>query len=214
MKDIAIYGAGGYGREVACMIKKLNNEVATWNLIGFFDDGKEAGDSVGHFGRVLGDIDTLNSWEKPLAIAICIGNPDTVGHIRSKIENPYISFPNLIDSDFAIDDPTTFKIGIGNIIKGHCSCTTNIRIGNFNLFNGFVNMGHDVVIGDFNSIMPGARISGEVNIGKYNLIGSDSFIKQQIKIGQHVTLSPLSALLTKPKDGNTYIGNPAKIFKY
>lgn len=75
-------------------------------------------------------------------------------------------------------------------------------------------MGHDVSMGDFNVLMPGARISGEVSIGDYNLIGADSFVKQQIRIGRHVTLSPLSALLTKPKDGNVYIGNFAKLFKF
>ena len=39
MNDIAIYGAGGYGREIACLINnKINSEVKEWNLVGFFDD--------------------------------------------------------------------------------------------------------------------------------------------------------------------------------
>ena len=62
--------------------------------------------------------------------------------------------------------------------------------------------------------MPGVRVSGEVTIGERNLIGSCSFILQQTRIGNEVTLSPGSILLTNPKDGNTYIGNPAKKFKY
>ena len=37
MKDIAIYGAGGFGKEVACLIKRINEQEPTWNLIGFFD---------------------------------------------------------------------------------------------------------------------------------------------------------------------------------
>jgi len=32
MKDIAIYGAGGFGREVACLINKINEVNPTWNL--------------------------------------------------------------------------------------------------------------------------------------------------------------------------------------
>lgn len=41
MKDIAIYGAGGFGREVACLIERINKarETPIWNFIGFFDDG-------------------------------------------------------------------------------------------------------------------------------------------------------------------------------
>ncbi|MFK2343222.1 hypothetical protein ACIXN4_22170 [Bacteroides fragilis] len=35
MKNIAIYGAGGYGQEVACLIKAINAIECQWNLIGF-----------------------------------------------------------------------------------------------------------------------------------------------------------------------------------
>ena len=38
MRDIAIYGAGGLGREIACVLKKINMVTPTWNLLGFFDD--------------------------------------------------------------------------------------------------------------------------------------------------------------------------------
>ena len=42
MKDIAIFGAGGFGREVACLIKRINKQQPnTWNFIGFFDDDEK-----------------------------------------------------------------------------------------------------------------------------------------------------------------------------
>lgn len=41
MKDIAIFGAGGFGREVACLIKRINKIKPQWNFIGFFDDNEE-----------------------------------------------------------------------------------------------------------------------------------------------------------------------------
>lgn len=214
MRDIAIYGAGGLGREVACMIEKINRVSPTWRLVGFFDDGKPQGSDVSHFGKVLGDIDTLNNWSSELSIALCMGAPRTMRKVKDKIINPLILFPNLIDPSFSIADCQTFSIGEGNIIKGNCSATTDVKIGNFNIFNGFVNIGHDICIGDYNVFMPGTRISGEVTIGNFNLFGADCFIKQLLKIGNEVTISPLSALLTKPKNGMTYIGNPAKIFKF
>ena len=40
MKDIAFFGAGGFGREVACLIKRINEKEPTWNFIGFFDDNE------------------------------------------------------------------------------------------------------------------------------------------------------------------------------
>ena len=53
MKDIAIFGAGGFGREVACLIRIINESASEpkWNLIGFFDDNPELkGKMISHFG--------------------------------------------------------------------------------------------------------------------------------------------------------------------
>lgn len=215
MKNIAIYGAGGLGREVYCMLERLREcDNGRWNFIGFFDDGKVINEKISHYGNVLGGINELNSWKTPLDIVLAFGKPITISIIKSKIVNPLISFPNIVEKSSFIADEQSFKMGEGNIIGGMCCFSVNTTIGSFNLFNGFISCGHDVQIGDYNVIMPGARVSGDVRINTYNLIGSDSFILQGIKIGKDVTISPLSALLTNPKDGKTYIGNPAKIFKY
>lgn len=69
MKDLAIYGAGGFGREVACLIKRINAVKPTWNLIGFFDDGKEIG-TENEYGKILGGIKELNAWNKPLNVGV------------------------------------------------------------------------------------------------------------------------------------------------
>ena len=214
MKDIAIYGAGGFGREVACLINEINSFHKVWNLIGFFDDGKKKEERVSSFGKILGGLEDLNTWNKELAIVLCFGNPNVLRRVRENISNTYIDFPNLISPDFIIRDETSLKIGEGNIIKGHCVLTTEIKIGDFNIFNGNVMIGHDVNIGSYNILMPGVRVSGEVNIGNQNLLGAGCFIKQQLSVGDKITISPLSALLTKPKNGCTYIGNPAKLFKF
>lgn len=215
MKDIAIYGAGGFGREVASMIDLINRtQPNTWNLIGFFDDGEPKEKQVSHFGRILGNYEDLNAWPTDLRVVLCIGSPKTLKIVRGKITNPKVIFPNLIHPNFVITDAATFNIGEGNIIKANCSVTCDVTIGNFNVLNGFINIGHDVNVGDFNVFMPGCRISGEVTVKTLNLIGADSFIKQQLKIGEGVTLSPLSALLTKPKDNCLYIGNPAKKIEF
>ncbi len=214
MKDIAIYGAGGLGREVAAILDKLVPDDEPRRLVGFFDDGKAAGSTVAHFGKIIGSIDALNNWPTPIEVALCFGDGSTSKKVFSKIVNGNVSFPNLIYRDFSIADKTTFKIGKGNIITGGCGVTTNITIGDFNLLNGGVVFGHDVWIGSYNTFMPGCRISGEVTIGNCCLFGSMSFVKQCLKIGDNVRLSPLSPLLTNPKDNSLYIGNPAKKFKF
>lgn len=214
MKDIAIYGAGGLGREVASVLEQFFPEDEPRHLVGFFDDGIPIGTDIDHFGKTLGGINELNAWQAPLEIALCFGEGHTTKTVYGKISNTNISFPNLINRDFRISDKCTFRIGFGNIITGGCGVTTNVSIGNFNLLNGTVSFGHDVNVESFNTFMPGCKISGEVHIGNECLIGTMAFVKQQINIGNGVRLSPLSALLTNPKEGGTYIGNPAKRFRF
>jgi acetyltransferase-like isoleucine patch superfamily enzyme len=214
MKDIAIYGMGGLGREIACMIAEINAVSSQWNFVGFFDDGAPESMTPSTHGKLLGNIDTLNNWPTDLCVMLCFGSPRIIEIVRNKITNPHISFPNLIHPRFHVSDTETFKIGEGNIILGSCNATCNVTVGNFNLLNGSVVLAHDVTIGSYNVFMPGTRISGEVTIGNSNLFGAMSFVKQLLTIPDNITLSPLSALLTKPKAGNLYIGNPAKKFKY
>ncbi len=214
MREIAIYGAGGLGREVASVLHNLLNEDESWKLLGFFDDGIPEGTQIGSFGKVLGGIGKLNGWPAPIDVALCFGEGRITRLVHSKITNPLVSFPNLIDRSFYISDPQSFNIGIGNIIHGGSVVTTNVRIGDFNLLNGDVVFGHDVQVGSYNTFMAGCRISGEVSIGNCCLFGSMSFVRQQLKIGDNVRLSPLSSLLTIPKENSLYIGNPAKKFKF
>lgn len=214
MKDIAIFGAGGLGRETAILIDFINKAGGDWNLIGFFDDGKEKGIQISHFGKVLGGVAEINIWSTELAIVIGIGNPKSVKGVRERITNPKVYFPNVIAPTATIADPETFKIGEGNIVGGGTWVSTDVTIGSFNLFNGDTVMGHDVTIGNYNTIMPDIRISGEVTIGDCNLLGVGSIILQQLKIGNGVHLGAGAVLMTKPKDNNTYLGNPARLFKY
>lgn len=213
-KNIAIYGAGGLGREIACMIRHINEVDPHWNFIGFFDDGIEKSRQIDSFGRVLGGCNELNAWSTPISVVLCMGQPNTVATVFGKIRNSLVDFPNIISPDFKTADSTSFKIGMGNIITSGCSVTIGVTLGNFNLLNGSVVIGHDTSVGDFNVFMPATRISGAVTIGNRNMFGAMSFVKQCLKIGDDVTLSPLSPLLKDPKDGNLYIGNPAKILKY
>lgn len=215
MKKIAIYGAGGLGREVAGGIQRINiGGREQWQIVGFYDDRLPVGTSVSHYGKVLGGMKELNAVEEPLALAIAVGAPATRKRIFERITNPNITFPNLIAPSFRILDPSTFKIGQGNIIQDNCSVTCDVEIGNYNVFNGSNAMGHDVKVGDYNVLMPGVRLSGEVATGNCNLLGVDSVVLQRVKIGSNVTLGAGSVLMTKPKDGNTYIGVPAKKFDF
>jgi sugar O-acyltransferase (sialic acid O-acetyltransferase NeuD family) len=214
MKDIAIYGAGGLGREVACLIRIINGKTPQWNLIGFFDDNAKLKGTRNEYGEVIGGIEELNNYTQPLAIAIAIGSPKTVAKIVSNIHNTNVEFPNIISPDTVYLDKNNVSIGQGNIICTGCLLSCHVRIGNFNILNGFILVGHDSVIGDYNSFMPNTKISGEVKISNRNFFGVGSTVLQQITIGNDTVVGANSLILRNTKDGMTYIGSPAKIMKY
>lgn len=211
MKDIAIYGAGGFGKEVACLIGRINKAEGCpkWRLVGFFDDAKPSGSKVSHFGTVLGGMDKLNAWPTPIDVAIAIGAPQAIKDISNRIINPHVAFPNLIDPSFELFDPETITMGRGNVVVGPGSLSCDVRLGDFNVLVGGVVVGHDVCIGSYNVLMPGARVSGKVVMGNLNLLGANAIVLQGLRIGYCVTVAMGSALMTNPTDGSTYLGVPA-----
>lgn len=212
--NIAIYGAGGFGKEVACLIKRINANGGNWNLLGFFDDTKPAGTAVSTYGMVLGGMEQLKQVNEPLAVAIAINENKSVRRIRESIDNAHITFPNLIDPSLFLVDKNTVKMGEGNIIQNHCMISCDVTIGSFNLINDHVVIGHDNTIGDFNGLMPGAHLSGGVIIGNNNLLGAASVVLQGRSIGDGVTLGANSVLMTRPQDNSTYLGVPARKFDF
>ena len=212
MKDIVIYGAGGFGREIACLIRLINEsqEEAEWNLIGFLDDNPELWGTRNEYGTVLGGADWLNEYAEPLAVAIAVGSPGAVSAITTRINNPQVSFPNLYAPSVTFLDKESLKIGQGNIFCTNCFISCNVQIGNFNLFNGYIPIGHDAKIGDYNVVMPSCNISGGVVLGNGNFLGVQSVVLQYIKIGNNTRIGANSVIMRKTKDGYLYIGNPAK----
>ena len=209
MNDIAIYGAGGFSREVACLVNLINKHNQTWNFIGFYDDNPSLRGTENEYGKVLGGLHELNHYEKDLAIVVAIGNPMTVEKIVGGINNDNIYFPNLIAPDVVLMDEQHFVLGHGNIICSKCWFSCNVHIGNFNIFNVGVIVGHDACIGNYNSLMPSVNISGEVVVGDNNFFGVASAVLQQKKIGCNTVIGGNSLIIKNSKDGRTYMGNPA-----
>jgi len=213
MKDIAIFGAGGFGREVKTIIDAINKEDNdTYNFIGFFDDGLEKGTLVNGF-PILGGIHELNTHVSELAVCISIGDPGIKKAILSKINNRNIIYPSLIHPNASITkDYVTF--GNGCIICEGTIITCNITIGNFVIFNLLCTVGHDTVIDDYSAFMPSVNISGEVHIHEGVYVGTGAKIINQLEIGEG-TIVGAGAVVSKslpPKC--TAVGIPAKPIKF
>ena len=210
LKQIAVVGAGGFGKEVACIINNINEVRPIWKLIGFFDDSLEPGYDVSHFGKVLGNTKDLDLWKDDLSVVFAIGNPKVIKKIVSRLNNKLLTFPNLVHPEVFFADKISLNMGKGNVVVRGCSFSVDVDVGDFNQFNSFSSLAHDVSVGSYNVFMPLTRISGGAEIGDCNAFGIGTIILQKIRIGNRVKVAPGSVVMRKTNDDCLYMGNPAK----
>lgn len=213
MKDIAIFGVGGFGREVLTLIQDINKVEPTWNVIGFFDDGHPVGYET-HCLKNLGGVKELNEWKTPLSVAVAIGTPRIKRLILDKIDNPQIEFPTLIHPSVIIGDKDYVTIGKGCIFCAYTVITCDVKVGDFVILNLACTLGHDTEVKDYCAFMPTCNISGECVIEEGVYCGTGVKIINQTSIGAN-TIVGAGAVVTKPLPANcTAVGVPAKAIKF
>jgi sugar O-acyltransferase (sialic acid O-acetyltransferase NeuD family) len=194
MKNIAIYGAGGFGKEVRGM---LDMQRGLYSFAGYFDDFKDSFPAVvdQQFDDVL----------------LCIADPA----IRIKIVESWLKkevpFSPLISNDVNLHP--TVSIGKGSVVCPGVKFTVDINVGEFVIVNLNSTIGHDVVIGDFCSLMPSVNISGNVKLGRGVFVGTGATILQGITIGNNAIVGAGAVVLKDIPPGETFMGVPAKLKK-
>ena len=211
LKKIAIYGAGGFGREVLMILQQTNKLRETWDFIGFFDDQNPESDYFGY--PILGNYETLNSISYPLSIVIGIGSPEGKKHVFQKIANPLIDFPNIIHPNVQISDFQRVTLGKGNVICGGCVLTTDITIKDFVILNLSCTVGHDAIIESFCSFMPTVNISGTTVIDEGVYIGTGASIINKVRIHAYTVIGAGSVVTRDIPPRVLAAGVPAKVKK-
>lgn len=213
MKKIAIYGCGGFGKEVQSIwIDQINTSEPKWDFIGFFDDGNEKGTIINDY-FVLGGIKELNQVDYCLGLVIAIADPIIKKKVIVSINNDQIFYPSLIHPN--VIKPNKFlSIGVGCLIGPGNHLSVNVKIGNHVIIDPICTIGHDTIIQDFVSIMPGVNVSGEVIIDEAVFIGTGAKIINRVEIGRE-TIVGAGAIVSKSlPEKCTAVGIPAKPIKF
>jgi sugar O-acyltransferase (sialic acid O-acetyltransferase NeuD family) len=206
-KDIAIIGAGGFGREIKQLIDEINLSNQTWNLVGFYDSHTKQGTRINGVEVLGGDEEAINSSCQNFVLAI--GNPNLIKNLSSRFLSVNKKLPNLVHPLASLGLFQCNEIGFGNIFTYGFHMTTNITIGNLNIFNTRVTLGHDVKVGSFNVFLPNVQISGNVSIGDENLFGMNSSVLEKKKIGFRNKIGAHSLVATNIGSEQSVFGNPA-----
>ena len=213
MKKLIIIGAGGFARDVAWLVERINDHSPTWDLIGFIDDNQELTNLEINGYKVLGTTECVRMYED--AYFVCaVGSSITRKKIITKIKaiNPNIKFATVIDP--AAEMSKFVSVGEGSIICAHTIITVNTEIGSHVIINLDCTIGHDVVLHDFVTIYSGANVSGITDIGECSELGTGMQIIQGKKVGAYSIVGAGAVVVKDIPEMCTAVGIPAKPIKF
>lgn len=195
MKRIAVYGAGGFGKEIRMLIHLLAREGRSVNFAGFLDDFRIAEPQAqpGQFDDVT------------VAIADVLVRQQMV----KKLAGGSLPFESLIHPEVYFDESN--RLGRGCLVCGGVQMTVDIRLGDFVIINLSSTIGHDVEIGDYTSIMPSVNISGNVKIGQRVFIGSGAMLFQGITVGDGAVIGAGAVVRHSVMPGQRVAGVPSRL---
>ena len=213
LKPLFIYGAGGFAREVTCLVETINRNTPQWCLQGYITDNpKEYGKEI-YGTRVLGAPEDIIKAkpDEALDIVLAMGSPKFLRDKPARLRKiaPAIDFPSLVHPKISFDIDRV-RLGEGNIIAEGNLFTTDINIGNFNVINLGCVIAHDVVIENYCVLGPRAIINGEVKIESGSTIGAGAVILQGMTIGNGAVVAIGAVVGMNVEPYTVVAGNPAR----
>ena len=209
---IAIYGAGGFAREVAWLVQSCNEKINKYQVVCFIDDSEAAHGKVLNNIPIMGLEMALKSFPSA-AVVSGIGNPKTRQRLMEKSAASGFGFATIIHPH--AEKSQWIEIGEGTVICAGNILTTNIRLGCHVQINLDCTIGHDVVMDDYATLAPGVHVSGCVRIGKRVYVGTGAVIingtsDSPLLIEDDATIGAGAVVIKPVPYGTTVVGIPAK----
>jgi sugar O-acyltransferase (sialic acid O-acetyltransferase NeuD family) len=209
---VAIYGVGGFGREVAWLIEAIADAGGNVHPACFVDD------NVSYHGQVINglpvmSLDAAAAMYPRGAVAGGIGAPRTRQKLMEKAHAAGLQFVRLIHP--RVEQSRWNEMGDGVLICAGNILTVNIVVGAHVQINLDCTIGHDVVIGAYATLAPGVHVSGCVHIGERAYIGTGATIingtaDAPIVIGDDAVVGAGACVTKSVSPGTTVVGVPAK----
>jgi sugar O-acyltransferase (sialic acid O-acetyltransferase NeuD family) len=209
MKKLVIIGAGGFGREIAWLVERINMIKPTWEIFGFVDNNTLLEGSIISGYPVLGSNEWLLKHRLEVYAVCAIGTSKTRKKIMDSMQG--IKYATLIDPSVIMSD----RVGIGEgcIICAGTIITVDIKIGAHSIINLDCTIGHDAVLHEFVTLYPSVNISGNDILSNCVEIGTGSQVIQGIRIGEGTIVGAGAVVVRDLPEHCTAVGVPAKPIK-
>lgn len=206
MRKLVLVGVGGFGREVAWLVERINQQEPTWELLGFVDDNPQLqGKVIGGY-PVLGDCAWLQAQDESIFACCTIGSARVRALVIEKL--PGRKFATLVDPSVLMSDRV--QIGEGCIACAGTILTVDISLGRHVIVNWDCTIGHDAVLEDFVTLYPSVNISGNTVLGRGVEMGTGSQIIQGLTVSAGAIVGAGAVVVKDIKEAGTYVGAPAR----
>lgn len=211
MKELVIFGTGGFAREVHTVVEDINAESASWNMLGFLDGNASMHGKSVHELPVLGDSDWLRERAN-VAVIVAVGSTPAKRKIVESMRGfGHEAFATLIHPRAWLGKRVT--VGAGTVVCAGTSITTDIEIGSHVILNLDCTVGHDSMLSDYVTVAPSVNVSGSVSLGEGVDVGTAAAVIQGITVGEWSIIGA-GAVVVKDLPANvTAVGVPAKPIK-
>ena len=198
---VAIFGTGGFAREVACVLHDLGRG---HEIVAFHEP-----DEVFEPRTLLGvDVRSQSAFDPAEARAVVgIGNPATREKVVSELPSGTV-FETLVHPTAVLSQ--WVRLGEGSIVCAGAVLTCQITLGRHCQLNLNSTVGHDCTFGDFCTVAPGANISGNVELGARVDVGTQAAFRQRIRVCDDAIIGMGAVVVKDIVEPGTYVGVPAK----
>ncbi len=213
----AIFGAGGFAKEVAWIMDDVARLDPTIGRVDAFiasDDAPNVGSSI-HGAAVLAESDFFALYRgSPVNVFIAVGSPLLKLRLQQKCATQLeaVTFPSLVHPSVMYDHRDKAIIfGSGAIVCAGTILTTDIKIGDFSHLNLNCTVGHDAVIGTFCTLSPGVHVSGGVNLEPGCFVGTGAVLLENVRVPAASVIGAGATVIKTLAEPGTYVGTPARI---
>lgn len=213
-QKIAIFGAGGFAREVLQVIHDINESNQSckpWIPVGFVVDQEYVSEKLIQGLPILGSIEWLLK-NPEVAVVIAIGSSsvrkNVADQLKNKTNNP---FATLIHPGAWVGRQV--NVAEGSIICAGALITTDVSIGRHVHVNIGCTIGHDALLHDFVTLNPSVCLSGHVEIGSGVEMGTGSIVIPHLVIGEWSIIGAGTVVTKVIPSKVTAVGVPARVVK-